>query len=424
VSSDGCVARECVDGRVAQATYAAKLDKKCYPRAMKSLREIAVFCGYAMGCALLSACATCLAAQTPQTPPVGPDGAQSGSSGSASKPVPPSQQPPAATPSGTPAQTPPGRAPGTISVNVAVVVIPVTVKDRGGRLVPDLHRDEFRIFEDNVEQKNFKFTAEAFPLSMVVLIDNDLKAKYAEQVEASIKAVVAGMSAADEASICRFDQFFHEGKGFTTNQDRLLTELTRTQIDESRPNVAAPGGPFNGPTINGQAAPGVNQPDQYPSTRAIGGQHTKTIDDAVYAAGQLLEDRGHDRRKIILLISDGQNGAKFNTNPYDNVVKELLRNNISVFSVAVGGAFFERKFTRLTEYTHATGGDTYYALKRGTMEELYSRITEEARHQYTLTYSPVGTDRAKDYHSLEVRVEREGLNVTARQGYYSSGLQK
>ena len=138
----------------------------------------------------------------------------------------------------------------------------------------------------------------------------------------------------------------------------------------------------------------------------------------------MLADRGRERRKIILLISDGENGAKFNTNPYANVVKELLRNNISVFAVAVGNGFSERKLTRMTEYPHATGGDTYYALKRGAMEELYSHITEEARHQYTLSYEPVGTDRSADYHTIEVRVEREGLKVTAREGYYTSGLQK
>ena len=395
---------------------------------MKSLRKIAVLrrlaLSYALGGLLLcgAGASSSDAQDAPQTSPVGPDGAAHGSSNPPQNPNAPAAKPPAP----APAQTPPpsGKPKGTIFVSTATVTVPVTVKDHQGRLVPDLHRDEFRIFEDNVEQKITSFTDQAFPLSMVVLIDNDLKSKDAKQVEASIKAVVAGMSAADEASICRFDQFFHEGKGFSNNQDRLLTELTRTEIDESRPTVAPPGGPFNGPTINGQAAPGVKQPDQYPSTRAIGEQHTKTIDDAVFAAGKLLEDRGETRRKIILLISDGQNGAKFNVNPYKNVVAELLRHNISVFSVAVGGAFFERKFTRLTEYTHATGGDTYYALKRGTMEELYSRITEEARHQYTLYYSPAGTDRAADYHTIEVRVEREGLDVTAREGYYTSGLRQ
>jgi VWFA-related protein len=386
---------------------------------MKSLRKIAVRQGICWAAtALLSTAGLVAAAQTPAQTPTNPEGAEQGSSSGGAAKLPTAPAAPQ-----TPAQ--PGRQ-GTIVTRTTLVTVPVTVKYHDGRLVPDLHRDEFRLFEDNVEQKISSFTAEAFPLSMVVLIDNDLKKDNAAQVEASIKAVVAGMSAADEASICRFDQFFHEGKGFSANQDRLLTELQRTPIDDSRPQGAPPGGPFNGPTINGQAAPGVNPPDQYGygSTRVIGDQHTKTIDDAVFASAQLLEARPRERRKIILLISDGQNGAKFNTNSYSNVVKELQRNNIAVFSVAVGGAFFERKFTRLTEYTKATGGDTYYALKRGTMEELYSRITEEARHQYTLAYSPAGTDRGADYHTIEVRVEREGLNVTAREGYYTSGLQK
>jgi VWFA-related protein len=390
-------------------------------RTMRSAARLAT-AGAFVAALLLGGDPVRLAAQAAPQTPVGPDGAARGTSGATQNPNPPATPAPVPAPAQT--SPPSGRPKGTISVSTAIVTVPVTVKDREGRLVPDLHRDEFRIFEDNVEQKITSFTAEAFPLSMIVLIDNDLKSKDATQVEASIKAVVAGMSAADEASICRFDQFFHEGKGFTANQDLLLTELTRTQIDEDRPTVAPPGGPFNGPSINGQAAPGVNQPDQYPSTQVIGRQHTKTIDDAVFAAAKLLEERGRERRKIILLISDGENGAKFNTNPYKNVVAELLRHNISVYSVAVGGAFFERKFTRLTEYTHATGGDTYYALKRGTMEELYSRVTEQARHEYTLYYSPIGTDRAADYHTIEVRVEREGLNVTAREGYYTSGLQQ
>ena len=93
-----------------------------------------------------------------------------------------------------------------ISVNSNLVILPVTVKDRSGNLVPDLHRDEFRVFEDNVEQNIDVFTAEAFPLSMVVLIDNDLKNKDADQVRHSLDAVVGGMSLEDEAFICRFDQ--------------------------------------------------------------------------------------------------------------------------------------------------------------------------------------------------------------------------
>jgi VWFA-related protein len=122
------------------------------------------------------------------------------------------------------------------------------------------------------------------------------------------------------------------------------------------------------------------------------------------------------------LISDGRNGSKYNTNSYDTTVRQLLNNGIAVYSIAVGSVYFDRKFSRLVDYAHATGGEVYFAAKRQTMEELYSRVTEEARHQYLLAYSPLGTDRGAEYHSIEVRVEREGLTVVAREGYYASGV--
>src|SRR5271168_128709 len=118
-----------------------------------------------------------------------------------------------------------------ITVNANLVVLPVTVKDRSGRLVPDLGRDEFRIFDENVEQRIEIFTAEAFPLSMVILVDNDLKKGEAKEVQDSLDAIVGGMSDLDEAIVCKFDQFFHPGKGFTSNQDDLLVELRRTKLD-------------------------------------------------------------------------------------------------------------------------------------------------------------------------------------------------
>src|SRR5580693_9093006 len=150
-----------------------------------------------------------------------------------------------------PAQEPPppdvqrlSDARAKVPVDSNLVVLPVTVKDGSGRLVPDLGKDEFRIFEDNVEQRIEVFTAEAFPLSMVILIDNDLKTKDAKEVQDSLDAIVGGMSDLDEAFVCRFDQFFHPGKGFTSNQDTLLTELRRTKLD-SQTSVMSPGGPFN-----------------------------------------------------------------------------------------------------------------------------------------------------------------------------------
>src|SRR5258708_1979510 len=321
-----------------------------------------------------------------------------------------------------PSGPPPSDARAKISVNSSLVILPVTVKDRSGNLVPDLRRDEFRVFEDNVEQNIDVFTAEAFPLSMIILLDNDLKDKDAKQVSTSLEAIVGGMSLDEEAFVCRFDQFFHPGKGFTGDRDALLTELQRTKLD-TEPSASPPGGAIaNAPSINGHSAIG-DAPNMASATMNIRGQTTKALDDAVFGAAQLLRDRPRTRRKLILLISDGANGGKkTNTMNYDTVVKTLQHDNIAVYSVAVASAFLERKFSRLVDYAHDSGGDVYFAAKRETLEELYSRTSEEARNQYTIAYVPRGTDRSAEFHSLEVRVKRQGLTIKTRERYYTGDI--
>ncbi len=377
---------------MAEAARADRSPKKFGLRIMKSPRKTL----FLLGILLLVTGSAQLRAQAPQQ-------------GSAAAPQ--QKEPEAAQQQGGPAR---------IVIPVNQVIVPVIVKDAAGRLVPDLRKDDFRVFEDDIEQRIGYFSAEAFPLSVVVLIDNDLKSKDAKQVAGSLRAIVAGLSRNDEAFVCRFDQFFHPGNGFTRDQDKLLTELARARID-SKTSVAPPSPAINnGPTINGHSAMG-DAPNITGATLNIKGQPTKALDDAVYAAAQLLKDRGRDRRKIIFLISDGVNAPKFNTNNYDTTVKELLRYSIAVYGVGVGSAFFDRRFERLSKYAHDTGGDVYYGSKSHAMEELYGRVTEEARNQYTLAYDPAGTNRSADHHSIEVRVKREGLTILTREGYYTGG---
>jgi VWFA-related protein len=375
----------------------ADYERKFGLRTMKSLRKISVMTGLLF--LATPALWLGLAARTPQDPP------------------PPAQD----------GSTPPPDVPrlsearAKITVNANLVVLPVTVKDRSGNLVAGLGIDEFRVFEDNVEQRIDVFTNEGFPLSMVILIDNDLKKSDAKEVQDSLDAIVGGLSDLDEAFVCRFDQYFHPGKGFTSNQDQLLTELRRTKLD-SHSGVMSPGGPFqNGPSVNGHAPDG--SPSVPESTHTILEGPTKALDDAVFGAAELLKTRPRNRRKIIFIVSDGANGGKkYNTNTYDNTVKEVLAHSISVFSVGVGSAFYDRRFERLSEYAHATGGDVYYAAKKESLQDLYSRVTEEARNEYTLAYIPRDIKNGKDFHDVEVRVKREGLTILTRNRYYTGGV--
>src|SRR5258708_13319285 len=92
---------------------------------------------------------------------------------------------------------------------------------------------------------------------------------------------------------------------------------------------------------------------------------------------------------------------------------------MDVYGGGGGEGFFDRRLERFSKYGHDTGGDVYYGLKSRAMEDLYSRVTEEARNQYTLAYASSGTGRGAEYHSIEVRVKREGLTILTREGYYA-----
>ncbi len=300
-----------------------------------------------------------------------------------------------------------------IRARVELVLVPVTVKDASGKLVPDIRPEEFRVLEDGIEQEISVFSLDPFPLSVVVLLDNGLKQKAAEQVQSSLLAIAGGFSDRDEVALCRFDTQFEHLSEFSTDTDQVLARLQRADLDRRLPGQGS--GPMTaGPRINGGASsPGT--PGR--SVLTLSGRERKNIDDAVYAAGQLLRGRDRERRKMIFLISDGLN-SRNNRVSYSETVRLLLSADISVYAIGVGEAALNGNVGVLSKYARATGGDVFYASKRAELESLYSRVTEEARNQYTLAYVPQKTDRSVEYHAIEVRVGRPKLTLLARDGYY------
>ncbi|HWZ54452.1 MAG TPA: VWA domain-containing protein [Verrucomicrobiae bacterium] len=302
---------------------------------------------------------------------------------------------------------------------VSLVVVPVTVKNSAGELVTDLERGDFRVFEDGIEQPIAVFSADAVPLSAAILIDDDLKTSTAEKVQKTLETLAGAFAATDEVSLWRFDEVPEQvSEDFIGDNDKLLTSLKHVDLSSSFPGS----GSYTmtaGPRVNTAQPPG---PATIPA-EAQGHPNTKHIDDAIYAAAEQLQDRPHDRRRIIFLISDGQN-AKNNTHKFDETKKLLLSQDISVYAVGVGEANLNRGITFLgnnvlAKYAHATGGDIFYGgVSREHLEELYARVSEQARNQYTIAYSGAHTDRTKEYHTIEVRVRRPGLSLLTRDGYY------
>lgn len=302
-----------------------------------------------------------------------------------------------------------------IRATVSLVVVPVTVKSAAGAPVHDVRREEFRVFEDGVEQEIELFSNEPFPLSVVVLLDNGLSLKAAEKLQRTAGAIAAGFSEFDEVAVGLFDSIYTPVAEFSTDNDKLHEQLKRLELTRRFPGQGS--APMTAP-------PRVNTSPiepKVPAPAGRAGRRDKNLDDAIFAAGERLRSRPRDRRKIIFLVSDGAN-SRNNTYKFDDTLRLLLSADISVYAIGVGDAGLNRGLNPLARYAHSTGGDVFYAASQAELEKLYGGVSEQARNQYTLAYVPRGTDRSLEYHSIEVRVRRPDLTLLARDGYYSAAL--
>jgi len=324
-----------------------------------------------------------------------------------------------------PQQAAPQRSqnPPPIISRTETVVVPVTVKDGKGQLVAGLEKDDFRIFSDGAEQVISRFSSEAVPLSAVVLLDDDLPERAVGDVQKSLVAIAGGFGPRDEVAFVKFDQYPTTVLDFSFNNDQLFTQLKRFQLN-SHPTQIIADATTGPPMINGQPLPTATGIPLHGAKRA---QNTNSLDDALYAAGDMLKARGRDRRKIIFLISDGSN-SRNNHHTFEETLRSLLIADVSVYSISttrsvpVGRSLLQHGASELNKYADGTGGDAFFAAKAQDLERLYSDVTEQARNEYTLTFSPQEADRTKDFHSIEVRVERPGLSISSREGYYQSAI--
>jgi VWFA-related protein len=333
---------------------------------------------------------------------------------------------------GTAQQAPPAAAAAPqsappIVVRTPVVIVPVTVKDTKGQLVGDLAQGDFRILADNVEQKVATFSSDPVPLSAVVLLDNDLDLRVVSRVQKSLAAISAAFGSNDEVAFVAYDNLHATISDFSSNNDAFYTALTRFEIGSHDVTVSAnPAFPVQGPP------PGwVPPPNSVSDTRRgyvpPRFKTTVAVRDAIFAAGQMLRNRGRDRRKIIFLVSD-EADSNNNAHGTEETLRSLLISDVSLYSISVGHPapvgkkLVQRSKLMVEKLASDTGGDIYQAGDQFDLERLYSAVTEQARNEYTLTFSPQEVAKGQDFHPIEVRVERPGLSVETRQGYYESAI--
>jgi VWFA-related protein len=321
-------------------------------------------------------------------------------------------------------------------VNVNFVEVPVTVKDNKGKLVAGLTYRDFKVFENNQREPLKLFTTDSFPLSIAFVIDQSLTADVMAKVNNSLGAIQGALTPYDEVAVFSYNNGAQERTGFTGAQSaRLPAVLALTKETGSEMLVPINSGALAGCNIhtNGNCA----DPNLQPGHSAGGGafmtipKEIHTLNDAVLAAAKELSSRPKGRRRIIYVVSDGKEyGSKASQK---DVLRFLETNKIAVYGTAVGDSarwgegYLSRvhlPFTMydnvLYKYTAATGGYLDSEGSTNGIEKSYAKIAEEARTQYTLGYLSHQPFIDGKFRKIDVRVDRPGLEVIAKIGYFPS----
>jgi Ca-activated chloride channel family protein len=277
-------------------------------------------------------------------------------------------------------------APPSFSVTSNLVRLLVTARDQTtGAIVTNLGKDDFRIFDDAVEQTISVFERNtSLPLSIALLIDTSGSTNKDIPYEtASILKFLRALKQAgnpdDTMAVYSFNWQVKMEVGYTRNEQRAERVM-----------------------------------------RQLHGEGGTSLYDAIYLVSGDLEER--DGRHVMVVVTDGGDTTSYKK--FEDAVKAAIRSDAVLYPIVVvpittdagrnlGGEH------ALETMAHATGGRTFYPAGAGELDQTFAEILRELRTEYLLGYYPrLPRAFTNKYHSVRVTVNRPQLKVTTRSGYY------
>jgi VWFA-related protein len=327
----------------------------------------------------------------------------------------------------------------TLVVHVNDVNVPFTVKDSKGQLVAGLTGRDVQVFENGVMQRITRFTNEAQPLSVALVIDQSMTYDNVQRMNISLDALQGAFAPYDAVSLFRYNNGPKMVTDFTGAQSARLTQAIEISKGSGREPLLA--GALSGPMSQTTV---INNMNFDPNTAAVRGhtgiqlnppKEVHTLNDAILEAAKALSKQPTGRRRVIYVISDGKEYGS--TAKFKDVVKYLQTNEIEVDGTLVGDSslpligFLDHIHLPLTmrdnilpSYANATGGNFDSEFRTGGIEKSFARIVAEVRNRYTLDYLTHEPPIDGKYRTLEVRVINHGndLTIITKKGYWPSAL--
>jgi VWFA-related protein len=268
---------------------------------------------------------------------------------------------------------------------VEEVVLHATVVDSNQHLVTGLDRTSFTVFEDGKPQTITSFRREDVPVAIGIVVDNSGSMRDKRtQVNQAVLNLIRASNPKDEIFVVNFSQNYYLDQDFTSDTNLLQTALHQ---------VSSAG--------------------------------STALYDAIVASAVHLKNNPHLDKKVLLVITDGQ----------DNMSQETLQeasrklkqaNGPTIYAVGLLGSGLQRKGREaLQDLAEGTGGVAYFPESVDQVDSITRTVAHDIRSQYMIAYKPRNQNARPGYQSLRIEANAAGygkLTVRTRTGYYPPEL--
>jgi VWFA-related protein len=281
----------------------------------------------------------------------------------------------------------------TIKSQVSLVNIFATVRDKKKHIVPSLKEEDFRVFENDQEQKIAFFTAEkTLPITLGLLIDtsgSEQNRLPAEQ-DAASRFLNQVLRKGDEAMVVSFDLDVDMLSDFTDDRAQLQRAIHHAQINAAGPMVT-------------------------PGTLPSGPNGTHMYDAIWLICGEKLATEAG--RKALVMVTDAEDfGSKVTVN---EAIEAAQRTNTVVHFLLVHDPGQGWRPDIAHKIADQTGGRVIEVSSEKHLQEAFDQISEELRSEYTIGYYPTNAARDGTFRKIKVETTDKELKVLARKGYYA-----
>jgi len=268
-------------------------------------------------------------------------------------------------------------------VGTRLVLLPVSVVGKGGKLITDLPQKAFKVYENGVEQPIKIFRREDVPISLGIIIDNSGSMREKRQkVEAASMDLVKASNPQDEVFIVNF------------NDDAFLDVPFTSDIKKMEEGVAR-----------------------------IDSRGGTAMRDAISMSIDYLKKDGKRQKKVLLVITDGNDNAS--TINLEKLVTRAEQNEVLIYAIGLLNDEERREaklaIRALNAITRESGGLAFYPKSAADVDQIALQVAREIRNQYTIAYSPTVQQMDGSFRQIKVTVNGPGHPIVrTRTGYYAT----